>query len=265
MKISIYQINPERDSKRICFTNLRDLKNYFGIEQIKSGLYDKVFEGVVDCENLDQVYAMFNIDPPYGYSGHCLSVSDVIHVQEAKNEKTGFFFVDSFGFKPIEFDIEKTEISPYFSTTERTNGKLAMLLIEPCKVPKSIEISKEDDKSLHEMQKLVGGYIETLYPFDDDDEVAIICNDEGKINGLPLNRAIRDKSGEIIEIIAGNFLIAYAPAASGSFRALPKQLIKKYTEKFKKPERFIMLNGKIMAVPLKQTAYRKDSGGARWL
>ncbi len=37
--------------------------------------------------------------------------------------------------------------------------------------------------------------------------MALICNEEGKFLGLPLNRALRDDAGEVYDIIAGNFLI----------------------------------------------------------
>ena len=46
----------------------------------------------------------------------------------------------------------------------------------------------EIDDTLEAMQKVVGGDIEKYMPFDDD--VAIICNEEGKVNGLPPNRAV---------------------------------------------------------------------------
>ena len=44
-----------------------------------------------------------------------------------------------------------------------------------------------DDKelSLSELQKLVGGYIQVAYS---DDERQIVCNEEGKLMGLPINR-----------------------------------------------------------------------------
>lgn len=63
-------------------------------------------------------------------------------------------------------------------------NKLSVLLIEPGKTPKMIKI----DDSLEAMQALVRGPIEVFSPFDND--VVIICNEEGKISGLPLNRAI---------------------------------------------------------------------------
>ena len=61
--------------------------------------------------------------------------------------------------------------------------------------------------SLEAMQELVGGDIEEYMPFDDD--VAIICNEEGKVRGLPLNRAVyvqdNDKK-EMVDIICRQVL-----------------------------------------------------------
>ena len=62
--------------------------------------------------------------------------------------------------------------------------KISVVLVEPNKYPEVVKI----EDTLEAMQKIVGGCIEQYMPFDD--EVAIICNDEGKLNGLPLNRAI---------------------------------------------------------------------------
>ena len=73
-------------------------------------------------------------------------------------------------------------------------------------------------------------------PFDD--EVAIVCNEEGKMNGAELNRAIYSNDKEILDIIAGKFFIAYAPIESESFLSMPKDLMKKYEDKFRYPERF---------------------------
>ena len=32
-------------------------------------------------------------------------------------------------------------------------------------------------------------------------------NEEGKLDGLPLNRALRDDNGEIYDVVAGSFLV----------------------------------------------------------
>lgn len=52
---------------------------------------------------------------------------------------------------------------------------------------------------LRTLQQLVGGDMQAVYPWSKDD-VALICNDSGKVDGLPLNRSLED-----YDIIAGNF------------------------------------------------------------
>ena len=109
---------------------------------------------------------------------------------------------------------------------------IKVLLVEPNKYPKEIKI----EDSLEAMQELVDGHIEEYMPFDD--EVAIICNEEGKARGLPLNRAIYTKDKEMVDVICGKFFIAYAPLESESFLSMPDEMMKKYKEQFKYPERF---------------------------
>lgn len=112
------------------------------------------------------------------------------------------------------------------------NEKITVLLVEPGKYPKPIEI----EDTLEAMQEVVGGDIEEYMPFDD--EVAIICNEEGKMNGSELNRAVYSKDKQILDVIAGKFFVAYAPFESESFLSMPKDLMKKYKDKFRYPERF---------------------------
>ena len=123
--------------------------------------------------------------------------------------------------------------------------KINVLLIEPGKYPKQIEI----EDTLEAMQETVGGYIEEYMPFDD--EVAIVCKEEGKMNGAELNRAIYSNDKEILDIIAGKFFIAYAPIESEKFLSMPKELARKYEEKFKYPERFYKSLDGIEAKPYK--------------
>lgn len=122
-------------------------------------------------------------------------------------------------------------------------NKISVLFIQPNKYPKKIKINN----SLDDMQKLVGGNIEIIYPYED--EIALICNDEGKINGETLNRAIYDGNNNLIDIIAGNFFICYAPADSDNLFGLPKNLEKKYFNKFKFPESFISVKNNIIVLP----------------
>lgn len=122
---------------------------------------------------------------------------------------------------------------------------ISVLYVEPGKYPRMMEI----EKSLEAMQQLVGGDIEEYMPFDD--EVAIVCNEEGKMRGEELNRAIYGQDKQMLDIIAGKFFVCYAPIESESFLSMPKELAEKYRERFKYPERFTRTNEGIVAKPYK--------------
>ena len=76
-----------------------------------------------------------------------------------------------------------------------------VLMVEPGKAPYETQIGND----LQSMQALVGGYIQAVYPFEQP--VALVCRESGKLDGLPLNRALRDADGDIYDIVAGNFFI----------------------------------------------------------
>lgn len=82
---------------------------------------------------------------------------------------------------------------------EQEKNTLSVLQIAPGQHPKPIEI----DNDLKALQQAVGGSIGASYPFEDP--VAIVYNDDGKLMGLPLNRALRDESGEAYEVKRGKF------------------------------------------------------------
>ena len=117
---------------------------------------------------------------------------------------------------------------------------MEVLLVEPGKEARMTEVSND----LRSLQSLVGGYIEATYPFDDP--VALVCNDEGKIMQMPLNRALRGEDGKIYDAIAGPFFIC--GLGEDDFCSLPKELQGKYMEKFRWPEKFLAIGGSIVAV-----------------
>ena len=117
---------------------------------------------------------------------------------------------------------------------------MKVLMVEPGKMPYETEI----DSGLAALQKAVGGDIQAVYPYEDP--VAIVCNDEGKLMGLPLNRALYDDSGNMYDIVPGNFLIV--GLGEESFSDLSPDLMEKYSERFKHPEKFFRLAGEIVAV-----------------
>ena len=121
-------------------------------------------------------------------------------------------------------------------------NQITVLLIEPEARPKVVTM----ETGLQPLQEAVGGYIEAVYPFDDP--VALIVNEEGKLDGLPLNRALRHKNGEIYDILAGNILVV--GLGEEDFTSLSPKLMDKYKEMFHHPEAFISLGRSIIAVPI---------------
>ena len=79
-------------------------------------------------------------------------------------------------------------------------GPITVLVVPPQDVP----YVKEIDPGLKSLQSEVDGWIEAVYPFEDP--VAIICNEEGKMNGMPPNRALYDEDGQVYDIVAGVIL-----------------------------------------------------------
>lgn len=118
---------------------------------------------------------------------------------------------------------------------------IKVLIVEPMREP----YAKEIDAGLKSLQTEVGGNIQAVYPFDE--EAAVICNEEGKINGLELNRALKDDNGRIYDVIAGTFLICGLDG--DRFGSLPDDLIRKFSEQFKRPETFIRVGHEMISIP----------------
>ena len=78
---------------------------------------------------------------------------------------------------------------------------MKVLVVEPQKPCRVQEI-----ESLADMQQLVGGDIEAVYPFQE--LVAVVCNADGKPLGLPMNRPLLDKDYLPYDIIRGTFFVA---------------------------------------------------------
>ena len=117
-----------------------------------------------------------------------------------------------------------------------------VLMVEPGKAPYETQIGND----LRSMQGAVGGYIQAVYPYEEP--VALVCNEEGKLDGLPLNRALRDEDGDIYDIIAGTFFIA--GLGESDFTDLPHELAERFAEQFRQPELFMRVDGKIVAAPM---------------
>ena len=124
---------------------------------------------------------------------------------------------------------------------EDKDKEITVLVVQPEMEPEVRQIGT----GLEALQHEVGGMIEVVYPFDDN--VGLIMNEEGKLEGLPLNRALRDDDGDIYDIVAGNFFIA--GLGDEDFTDLSHELAEKFAEQFKHPEVFARQNGRIVVIP----------------
>ena len=97
---------------------------------------------------------------------------------------------------------------------------MKVLVVEPMKPCEAREIPD----TLEAMQAIVGGYIQAVYPFQE--EVAVVCNEEGRNLDLPFNRPLIDESGLPYDIVCGTFFMA---GFSGEhFVSLTEEQIQKY-------------------------------------
>ena len=120
---------------------------------------------------------------------------------------------------------------------------MQVVVVEPKQKPMVQDISPD----LESMQKIVGGPIQAIYPFEEP--VALICNEEGKLLNLPLNRALRDKAGKVYDIISGTFFLCAAPPDSEHFESLTDQQAKTYMERFAMPEMFLNVGSDLLVLP----------------
>lgn len=124
-----------------------------------------------------------------------------------------------------------------------------VLLVRPNMYPQAAQVGCE----LEDLQKAVGGYIQAVYPFEEP--VALVMDEEAKLTGKDLNRALRDEDGDMYDIIAGDFLVV--GLGEEDFSSLSPELMKQFEEHFHQPEMFVRMGRSIMALPLPDDKVKK--------
>ena len=95
---------------------------------------------------------------------------------------------------------------------------MKVLVVRVGEQPK-VEDVKDDLKTY---QSIVGGYIECI---SIDRNVDMVCNDEGKLIGLPINRPLV-MNNRIVDLICGDFFIVGVDGAD--FTSLSDSMIEKW-------------------------------------
>ena len=145
-------------------------------------------------------------------------------------------------------------------TENNKNEMLRVILCEPGETAEVVEIEDE----LESMQDLVGGLIEPYDPFYSEtdpryENVILVCNEEGKLMQLPLNRAIVDEDGRVMDVIRGPFFLCYAPVESERFLSIPPDLEEEFLRKFELPEKFYRTENGIEVTKIDRRAHEKES------
>ena len=99
---------------------------------------------------------------------------------------------------------------------------MKILIVEPNKAPYESFL----DYNLEAMQKIVGGNIEVV---NLEQNTALVCNEEGKLDGLEGNRRVGH------DVIAGTFFIV-GDNNEGEFISLTDEQISNYHKRFKDSE-----------------------------
>ncbi len=161
-----------------------------------------------------------------------------------ENWRNGEYVLDADDSKEVDF----------FTEAEREVPTLEVLIIEPYKPPREATISNR----LKSLQEVVGGYIEVVRPFDEN--VILLCNEEGKFMGLPPNRGIKGKNYNTDDLIVGTFILC--GARDEEFVSLTAEQKERFIEMFKDPEYFVQIGDEVCLVD--DSLFESHAAKAGW-
>lgn len=268
MRIKIYQLNGKLDTNRVKFMDYDFTMKHGGIV---SSAYKTVFDGDVECKDLEDIFRKFNYDRPPTHFGHSLSVSDVVEVLGGVTEQYGRIDVlyrdkngdgqvgdtiicdnkedfereiEEYGLGSIsatylaDQHIPMVESGAYFcdSTGFRKLDDFDSSLCQPITGHRMLVV--EPHKAPYEatVPDELAALQQAVYGniecvYPFEDNAFLFANDEAKINGMEGNRKICG------DIIAGTFLIAGDDGCGGTTDLTDDQ-IKKYTKMYEADESF---------------------------
>lgn len=95
----IWQLKPESDIL-MRFISYEDFQKQFGEPNQQD--YRVVFDGEVETNHLEAIYTKFNTVHPPGYTGHSLSMGDVVELYDESG--SSFHYCDRIGFQEIDLE-----------------------------------------------------------------------------------------------------------------------------------------------------------------
>lgn len=202
MKVSIYQINYQRLSDAPIWKDKGVIK-----PAINAALYDEVFRGEGDWEDIQEAVSQFESEGHPLFRGRSIQPTDVFVTDQ------GTFFKGWDGI--VEVDFDQTQ-------AQKQENLLRVVYVEPNRPAYETEIGSD----LHSQQKAVGGLIELV---NMGNRCFLVCNDEGKLMGMEGNRRLGNGS-----VIAGPFFIV--GDGGEVFCSLTDAQVNHYLQQFSQPE-----------------------------
>jgi len=95
----VWQLKPESDII-MRFIGYEEMQKRFG--EPNPDAYQVVFDGTVESNDLEALYEKFNLEHPSGYTGHSLSMSDIVELYDEQGSQ--FYYCDLIGFKEVAFE-----------------------------------------------------------------------------------------------------------------------------------------------------------------
>ena len=142
----------------------------------------------------------------------------IITKEQLELDEHGSMILDDYDFCYV-LDSASITLEQFISGEKDVSKAIDVVMVQPFCQPSKQNIKND----LITLQQQIGGYIEIINPFKDN--ACLICDEEGKIKGLPLNRQVGN------DIIAGTFIIA-GIGKDGELSSLSDKQIEKYKNKF---------------------------------
>ncbi|WP_449290480.1 YodL domain-containing protein [Oscillibacter ruminantium] len=97
--VRIWQLKPDVD---VCmkFIPYEEMVRQFGAPSPEA--YRIAYDGQLDTNDPEAIYARCNVNHPSGYNGHSLSMSDVVELYDTQGSE--YHYCDRFGFQKISFE-----------------------------------------------------------------------------------------------------------------------------------------------------------------
>lgn len=103
--VCIYQLKDTPECAKALFLGWESLQNYGGFQPEN---YHKIWEGELrhggQQDFLEEIYTRFNLNQPADFTGHSLSVSDVVTIDNSA------YFVDNVGFQSVQMEAPTMEL-----------------------------------------------------------------------------------------------------------------------------------------------------------